>query len=27
LTVYMFCLGYDASDPAAACIDFITFCT
>lgn len=27
LPVYIFCLGYDASSPAAACSDFITFCT
>lgn len=25
--VFTFCLGYDASDPATACADYITFCT
>jgi len=27
LPVYLFCLGYDVSSPAAACSDYITFCT
>jgi len=27
LPVFLYCLGYDASSPAAACSDYITFCT